>query len=347
MTTYRVTLKLRSTLGTPLAADTLWGHIAWGIRYRDGEEALIEWLERYDHQDPPLVISDPLPAGFFPRPQMPPPLAAQQDATQEQAMLFKHLAKIPWIDCDQWQTVATRLSPATLQEALAKTQTPLPLRQMAVTRAAINRLRQSTIQSDGATTLFTEEHLYADFSRSPEFDVWTISPEEPAMVEQWFCDGLAGGYGRDASAGLGWLEVVNVEQANLPSVADANAGVLVAATVPRASDPARGFFRLGVRCGRVGGDFAIDEPTSLSAAGPWQRQKRPVFCLLAGSILFWDGRPPSYVGRTVANVHPQLPSIRHYGMSPVLPCRLDDDIRQHPFLQLTSPYGDFTPEVSS
>jgi len=126
MTTYKVTLELRSSLGTPLAADTLWGHIAWGIRYREGESALLAWLDRYDQPEPPLVISNPLPAGFFPRPQIPPPFVSNQDHTREKATEFKRLAKLPWIDHKAWATVADRLSPEGLQTALLRPYPKMP-----------------------------------------------------------------------------------------------------------------------------------------------------------------------------------------------------------------------------
>lgn len=331
MATYRVTLELRSPLGTPLAADTLWGHIAWGIRYRQGEPALLEWLARYDHEEPPLIISDPLPAGFFPRPQLPPP-SPGRDLSPSEAANRKRLAKWAWIDAKTWESVAANLSPESLQDALAKTSQPASLVEMAVTRAGINRLSQSTMQPGGAT-LFTEHQLYPNVSPAPRFDVWTISPEDQATVERWFQDGLVGGYGRDASAGLGWLEIISITQSKLPQVPDANAGILLAPTVPRHTDPVRGFMRLAVRCGRVGGDFAIFGPSHLDPEQPWHRQKRPVFCLVPGSVLLFGPRVAPWVGRTVTHVHPQLPTIRHYGMSPVLPCRLAEHVLGHRFLR--------------
>lgn len=331
MATYRVTLELRSALATPLAADTLWGHIAWGIRYRQGEAALLRWLAGYEHGEPPLVISDPLPAGFFPRPQLPPPFPARQ-VSRSEAAKRKSLAKVAWIDASTWTRVADNLSPESLQKALADTSQPGSLVEMAVTRAGINRLSQSTMQPGGAA-LFTEQQLYPDVSSPPRFDVWTISPEDPATVERWFRDGLLGGYGRDASAGLGWLEVLGISRTELPQVAHANAGILLAPTVPRRTDPARGFLRLGVRCGRLGGDFSVFGPTDLEPGQPWLRQKRPVFCLVPGSVLVFGQRVARWVGRTVTHVHPQLPTIRHYGMSPVLPCRLADHVLEHRFLR--------------
>jgi hypothetical protein len=231
-------------VGTPLAAETLWGHVAWGICYRLGRQALESWLDRYDRGDPPLVLS-------------------------------------------------------------------------------VNRLTGGTAQLEGGT-LFTANQRYYDFRDPPSFDVWCLSPEPCAMVERWLVDGLAGGYGRDASAGLGNMVVTAVEAADLPAPQGANAVVLLGSAVPKPGDPSRGFFRCGVHSGRLGGDFAIGE----LPGGATQRQKRPVNCLLAGTVFVAQGELPQCVGRVLRGVHPQIDGVRHFGMTPVLPCRLADEVME-------------------
>ena len=94
MPTYRIDLELRSALSTPLSADTLWGHVCWGIRYQSGREVLEEWLARYDTGPPPLVMSDPLPAGYWPRPVLPPMPRSETPPKESEAKDRKKLDKV-------------------------------------------------------------------------------------------------------------------------------------------------------------------------------------------------------------------------------------------------------------
>ncbi|HID74931.1 MAG TPA: hypothetical protein EYP56_02930, partial [Planctomycetaceae bacterium] len=116
---YRIELELRSGLGTPLAADTLWGHIAWGIRYRRGNQALEDWLAAYDGPEPPLVISDPLPHGFFPRPALPRAARPAKLPPKDEADHMKRLEKRAWISWEAWGQTAAAVSPDSIQQALA------------------------------------------------------------------------------------------------------------------------------------------------------------------------------------------------------------------------------------
>jgi len=324
MPCYRVELELRSGLGTPLAADTLWGHIAWGIRYHQGNQALEDWLAAYDGPDPPLVLSDPLPSGFFPRPALPPATPPDKPPGKEEADRLKRLNKQSWIAREAWLRIAADLSPHSLQQAIEHTSAPPSAQTMAVTRAGVNRLTGGTAQPEGGT-LFTLQQSYFSFHRPPRFDVWCCSPHPADQVRRWFAEGVAGGYGRDASAGLGHLVVLGIQPAELPSPPDPNACVLLGPAVPRAADPPRGFFKLGTRCGRLGGLFAVG-PLPQGAS---TRQKRPVRVLQAGTLLLAPEGVPSFVGRVLREVHPQIQAIRHYGLAPVLPCRLSHTLLDH------------------
>jgi len=319
---YLIQLELRSALGTPLAADTLWGHIAWGIRYRLGEGALTQWLDRYDAGQPPLVLGDPLAAGFFPRPLLP-PVRRTQPPTIDAADRGKRLEKRAWVSHAAWASVCGQVGPARLVEAVAAAAPPEPTEGL-LTHASINRLTGGTQQA-GAGALFTTRQEY--YAQPVTFDVWALSPESQQTVQQWFEDALVGGYGRDAASGLGAMVVLCVQSKTLPAVPDANAGVCLGPVTPARNDPVCGFFSFGFRCGRVGGDFAIGALPD----GSSQRQKRPVRCLLRGSVLV-QSPPPLFVGRLVHGVH-QCPAIRHYAMAPLLPCRLDEPTLADPLLR--------------
>ena len=321
---YRISLSVASRLGTPLAADTLWGHIAWGVRYAHGAAALEQWLARYDAGDPPLVLSDPLPAGMLPRPVLPPaPPQAARPATGEWDAR-KDLDGARWIPLEAWREAAGRLDGAALATAL-KTHDHLVRAPSAITvstlHAPVNRLTGSTAGETGGL-LHTLEDTFFDAGRGDDcatrFDVWALSPDSVADVQALFEVGLSGGYGRDASSGAGDVRIETCKEESLPSVAGANAAMLLGPATPRPTDPARGFFDFVVRAGRLGGEFAV----GATPDGSTERQKRPVVCLSRGTVLVGDC-PGGFVGGLVAGVHPYA-GIRHYAMAPVLQCRLTD-----------------------
>jgi CRISPR-associated protein Csm4 len=332
MNSYCITVELRSGLGTPLAADTLWGHIAWGIRYREGEQALEQWLKQYDSEaQPPLVISDPLPAGFWPRPSLPPSPRPTEPPTPDQATCQKAVSKVTWISHHSWQELMDNgLSPETLESALADDPNPPAPATAAMVHIGVNRLTGGTEQTGGGA-LFTSDQTYypdqdpqAKHSSPARFEIWALSPEPPETVKQWLNDALIAGYGRDASSGLGEIALIDITDQALPSPNQANAGILLGPTVPANADPAGGFFNFDVRCGRLGGDFAVEPGKA--------RQKKPLRCLQRGSVVFGDS-VPSWMGRLVSEVHPDDPRIRHYGLGLLLPCRLEPSLFEHPVLK--------------
>jgi CRISPR-associated protein Csm4 len=331
MNTYCVALEVQSPLGTPLAADTLWGHIAWGLRWNDGEPALVEWLARYDAEPPPLVLSDPLPAGFWPRPALPPMPRGTIAPTKEEADLRKRLSAVRWLPARLWEEIAANLtSDALIQavrqasEARSPADRPPAARTEAVVHAGINRLTGGTAQPEGGS-LFAVDRTFFAFPAC--FHVWARSPEPLDTVRRWFEQALAGGYGRDAASGAGQIAVIDAQSAALPAPAHANAGIALGAFTPRPGDPLDGFFKAGVRCGRLGGDFAIGPLPD----GATQRQKRPVSVFEAGTLLACPDTLPDVVGRVLSCVH-QWPAIRHYAMTLLLPCRVEDQLLAHPVL---------------
>lgn len=313
MHTYRVELELRSGLGTPLAADTLWGHLCWGMRYQQGVSALEDWLNQYDSGSPPLVLSDPFPQGYLPRPALAPQARSAQPPKIEEADIRKKRDKISWISESAWSACVNAVSADSIARAAMQSAVPDLGQEMAVTHAGVNRLTGGTAQEDGGL-LFTTSQTY--FAEARRFTVWARSPASAATVQQWFEQGLAGGYGRDASSGLGYLMVLKVAAESLPEAKTPNAVMILGPTVPRPNDPSQGWFQLGIRAGRVGGEFAVGQLPN----GSTERQKHPVRCLLAGTVLHCDQRP-LWIGRVLRGVH-AWSELRHYGVGLTLGIQL-------------------------
>ena len=70
MAYYRITITPLGPLGTEIVSGTLWGHLAWAIRYGDGEEGLGRWLSEQGER--PWLLSSFMPAGMLPRPILKP-----------------------------------------------------------------------------------------------------------------------------------------------------------------------------------------------------------------------------------------------------------------------------------
>ncbi len=314
MRTYIAKLSLRSGLGTPLAADTLWGHIAWGILYREGQASFQRWLDEYDGDSPPLIISDPFPEGFLPKPLVPPPLRQAEQPSTSTLDEVKRRSKRSWIPTSRWEVVSKAISRESVLNVMDTEPAARPVA-TSIKHASINRLTGGTAQ-EGGGSLFSAEQTYFSGTRCV-FDTWVQSRDSADHIHKLLDVALSGGYGRDGASGMGDLRVESVEERSLPTLPGANAIMLLARAVPRSTDPATGYFGFELRCGRLGGTYAIGPTPN----GSVQRQKRPFHCLSRGSILV-TSHPVGRVGQLLRNVH-EDPAIRHYALAPVIPIVLD------------------------
>ena len=67
MKAYKCTIKLKSSLETPLEADIIWGSMIWTLKYLCGKEEVEKTIKEYS-TEPPLIISDGFPSGYLPCP---------------------------------------------------------------------------------------------------------------------------------------------------------------------------------------------------------------------------------------------------------------------------------------
>ena len=348
MKQYRLRLTLLGPLGTGLTGDTLFGHLCWGIVYHAGRAALEDFLARMASAQPPLVIGDPVPAGFLPNPALPPPgqderedleklclEVLQEEHRRRQESLgageraghppglpevhdrLKRLAKAPWVPGEVLADCLDDLRAGTLLKALLQRQRrlgrdsvePPRLQVRTVMHNTINRFTQHPSTEGG---LFALREYFPPGPRM-DFDLYLLSSLPAGRIVELFRWGLAGGYGRDASTGRGRLEVGELDESPWPAASQPNAVLALGTFSPSAHDPAAGTWRLTVRLGKLGGAWSGDPE------GPDHPFKYPLTLLCAGAVLGPPGRP--YLGRVVPGVHPIRREVVTCAMAPVLPVR--------------------------
>jgi CRISPR-associated protein Csm4 len=328
MNMLRVALGLRSALGTPLVADTLFGHLCWGLAYHEGDSAVRDFLAATAGPDPPLVISDPLPAKHWPMPVLPPLSHTARETLRteygaaDRIEAWDHIREVlrrPWIPHAVWPDIAGNLDAFAVARALLSAQAPAPpsLVETTVAHNTIDRLSGRTLQEGGF--FFSRQEFPGP---EADFDVWVRSAYAPARVQQLFEWGLEGGYGRDAGTGLGQVAVGSVEPAELPPSERANAIMTLGACVPDATDPTRGFWNIDVRHGKLGGAWAHGQDEEAGTAF-----KHPVVFLARGAVLCTDD-PHPVLGRVVANVHPTRPEVVTCGRTLAVPVRVTPEVLQ-------------------
>ena len=87
MPAHRIRLRLCGPLATPLHSGTLFGHLCWAKRLREGEAALTDWLAALPES--PLLLSDAVPHDHLPRPLLQPGDRAEP-TTGESRQAFLH-----------------------------------------------------------------------------------------------------------------------------------------------------------------------------------------------------------------------------------------------------------------
>ena len=323
---YQVTLQPKSAAITPLQSDTIFGHIAWAIRYVKGETELLDFLKAFqDGKDAPLLVSDGFPQGMLPKPifkalqlsrvieiidnfvQSNNIKFSEKDQTQIQKSLKKqsHL-KIESIEKIQESFSSTSLLEVALEEIDWKSVTNRKTKNGKASKTetivmyhnTVNRIYNQVKEGfyQQATRFYADDFCYDVYLKTNYFD-------EQALHDLFqFIE--IGGYGRDKSTGKGRFKIILKKGYNLPEIDEANAFMSLSHYVPNSKAPKNGYYRLMTKYGRLGGDFAksiipgIEElydskepkphPSKKTKIQP-HPYKKPVIMMQPGSV-FW-GKP--------------------------------------------------------
>lgn len=305
----RLRLALSAPLGTPLTSGTLFGHLCWAIRDRDGEGGLLRWLD--GQAEAPWILSDGMPAGLLPRPLLP-PQAPPRDQGTRQADEAKARARLPWIALEGFLAVRGALSEAAIAPHLRAD--PADIHAMdgsdlAQVRRAHNSIdrRRGTTPEEGGLFFVDEDWRHAV---APHRDVYLRTTAPPAEVCKLFAAIGEQGYGRDATWGRGRFTVAE-EVTAVPEL-DGHDG-------PR---------RLSLSHGSIGANMA--EPryrltthygklSDRMAVQGYRVWKRPL--LLARPGMTFRALDEGPFGRLLDDVHQDHPGIRHDARHLALPCR--------------------------
>jgi CRISPR-associated protein Csm4 len=328
MTIYRLTIRPLTSFRTPLQSDTIFGHLMWALRYLEGEDALLAFLDRYRTGEPPLLVSAGFPGDTLPVPVLPSTDENEEDEGDSgladqtvKAMLRKALEDDRYLPLPQWHELAPALSAERLDDLREEARSQLrrlrvTATRQAITRTAVDRMTGSAREG----RLFVSEETFYVPQRT--FDIWhKVLVKDDDMVKrlnQWWDWVRRNGFGRGKSSGHGAFRIVGdgLTEAggDLSQVEEPNGFVSLSAWIPRQSDPTDVTYHTRVKRGKLGEAMAIPSP--------W---KKPLLMLEPGAVARLGGGESvrEWYGRLVEDVHWTYDEIVQYGYAFPMPVRIE------------------------
>ncbi|MCX5977790.1 MAG: type III-A CRISPR-associated RAMP protein Csm4 [Coprothermobacterota bacterium] len=312
MRTFRVRLHLSATFLTPFDADTLFGGICWIIRQHDGEEELTKFLQSYQ-EEPPLILSNGFPGDLLPRPLL--PIEKVAGGSREEALARgeegKRWRSLRYLPIDAFLSLAAgnAVDPQELWQECQRSACQRPFRTFSILHNQVDR-------SSGTTSGEGELFEQTEFALDPSIGFISVyvraSSSWEGKLESLFRLLGQTGLGKRKSTGKGSFSVLAVdEETRFETTSKANAFIALSNFIPAPHDPINGSYRLGVKYGKLGEDYA-------SSTNPF---KRPLLMLQAGAVFQSEPVRPWY-GQLITDVAPSHPQVLHYGMAFAAPALL-------------------------
>ena len=318
----RYKIKMLSSLRTYPQSDTIFGHICWGVRYLKGEEYLKDFLEQYEDDDVPLLISDAFPEGCLPRPLLPPLKYEEIDnmARESGEIKFefmnrlKGIKKEKWIPVSLWKEIKSEASEKQItMKLLKKGEKEKDKEKYEITaHNTISRNTNTTLEEGGL--YFTTDvwfnkgmDIYVKFRDDEVKRLWEYIWKE--YIEKT-------GFGKDKFTGKGEIkiDIDSSFDANVFDVEDYNCLMsLSGVAFQRWPENLNASYKLRTKYGKLGGDFAI-------RGNPF---KKPVIMMEPGAI-FYGIKDISLKGQLLKNIHTDS-RIRHYGLPLTIPLRIRNE----------------------
>ncbi len=266
------------------------------MRYRQGENALEEFLEEFA-EEPPVVLGQMFPRGWLPAPIC--------DFPEESRVVGK--PRVPLVPVET--VLENRLWSTDLREEMEramKNGTWPDKREVMSPRNVVNRFGGGTLEQGG---FFQASEIH--YPRGQSLDLYFLA-NDVNRAEGIIADGLAGGFGADKSIGRGVLSPLGrPEEFHLPVLGGRRMAMAGFVPSPGSCPDLQG--STFTKFGRLGGDYAAGINPRLGVHKPF---KKPIILMEPGATIA-EG-PELWTGSLLGNVHSDE-KIRHYALTPLLP----------------------------
>lgn len=252
-----------------------------------GEEFLQLFLQQFDEGDPPFVLSDALPEGWFPRPLFIRlvPLAGLNFKTRTP----------DWIPEEQFRSLIREPGPIVPQPWW-----PEPLLSTRELHVAIDRSTGTT--GEGGNLFEVQEWSVNKEHASGNLMLYVRTRDSLDLVAALIRSLAASGFGKKKTIGRGAFEVIGEPETCewMDESAGADGFVSLSHFVPRHSDPTDGLWSLLTKYPKYG--------ASAPAPGAF---KGRLTMFRPGSVFRVKGRVEPFYGRVIKNLQPDAPQPVH------------------------------------
>lgn len=302
---YRLSIGLKSPLGTPWQADTIIGQLAWMVAFNEGIKGVEEFLSPFIAGDPPFIVSDGFPAGLLPRPLGFKPSAGINDLRSYTREKSKREAD--FLSLSDFEM--TRRGKDSEGEPVAS-----PWEEFQTLHAVISRNSNTTTEESG--NLFSTES-------------WVVKQEDDELgassmnlylycLESWrekiqilFQQLSKFGFGRDKSVGLGQFDLMKMEEwKEFEQFDGADGFIALSSFVPDENDPIEAKWSLNIKYGKLG-----------ETAGSGNPFKRPFPQIKPGATFFTGEPPRKFYGRILEGIAPGFLKAVQICYCLAVPCR--------------------------
>ncbi|RJP30173.1 MAG: hypothetical protein C4527_10165 [Candidatus Omnitrophota bacterium] len=317
MQIWRLQLRLTSLQLTDWQADTLFGHLCWALRHREGEEKLSRFLQPFRAGEPPFLLTNGFPAGFLPLPFHCRFIGITQAHNAETYQQQKRLKQARYLSEPEFANACRGETVTASEDALELVRSASQL------HAAINRLSGTTTGADeeSGASLFQLDG-WVPGKDNARFCIFLAdrAGNEIDRVFSLFQDVEKTGFGKKKSSGMGAFRIDGEpERWNPPSSGEgANGFVTLSGFVPTKNDPVKGFWQMRVKHGKLGESFA-------AAGKPF---KRPWVLFEPGSIFFTGHSPAEVYGSMLSGLSNDHPEVVQYAYAFPIPIRIPPAVRE-------------------
>ncbi len=303
---YRLSIGLKSPLGTPWQADTIIGHLAWMVAFNEGVKGVGEFLAPFINGDPPFIFSDGFPAGLLPRPLGLKQSAAVNDLASyalEKSTRKSEFLKI--LDFDK----------ARNGKKIESDPLPSPWVEFETLHATISRKSNTT--TDEAGNLFSTESRVikgedpSDEASAIDVYLYCLKPWRE-KIEKLFQQLSMIGFGRDKSVGSGQFSLLKMEEwKGFEGFGEANGFIAFSSFVPAENDPVEGKWALNIKYGKLGENAGVGNPF-----------KRPFLQIRPGAVFYTDETPKPFYGRVLTGLAPGFSEAVQVCYCLAVPCKI-------------------------